>query len=199
MGAMIILAIAAVAILLQPAPADRVVLLPGPDGKVGAVNVKTAGGERLLDQAYAGAAVDRRGGIETVREDAATVRERYGAALGAQPARPVSFVLNFVLNFATGSDELTPASKPLLDQVIAEVSRRSAAEIVVIGHTDRVGTEAANDALALKRAETVRSALLAAGVSARLDVAGRGEREPLIPTADEVDEPRNRRVEINVR
>ena len=199
MGAAIILAIAAAAVLMQPAPTDRVILLPGPDGEVGAVTVKSTGGERLLDQAYAGAAVDRRGGIETVREDAATVRERYCAALGAQPDRPVSFVLNFMLNFATGSDEMTPASRPVLDQVIAEVSRRSAAEIVVIGHTDRVGTEAANDVLALKRAEAVRSALLAAGVSARIDVAGRGEREPLIASADEVDEPRNRRVEINVR
>lgn len=195
MGAAIILAIAAAAILMQAAPADRVVLLPGPDGQVGAVTVKTAGGERLLDQAYAGAAVDRRGGIETVSEDAASVRERYGAALGAQPMRPVSFMLNFT----SATDELTPESRPLLDQVIAEVSRRAAAEIVVIGHTDRVGTEADNDALALKRAETVRSALLAAGVSARIDVAGRGEREPLVATADGVDEPRNRRVEISVR
>ncbi len=195
MGAAIILAIAAVAILLQPAPADRVVLLPGPDGKVGSVNVKSTGGQRLLDQAYAGAAVDRRGGIEAVREDAATVRERYGAALGAQPMRPVSFVLNF----ASATGELTPESRSVLEQVIAEVARRADAEIAVIGHTDRVGTEAANDALALQRAEAVRSALLAAGVAARIDVAGRGEREPLIPTADEVDEPRNRRVEINVR
>jgi len=39
-----------------------------------------------------------------------------------------------------------------------------------------------------------------AGVAAdRISVAGRGEREPLVPTADEVAEPRNRRVEINVR
>jgi outer membrane protein OmpA-like peptidoglycan-associated protein len=32
-----------------------------------------------------------------------------------------------------------------------------------------------------------------------INVAGRGEREPVVPTADEVSEPRNRRVEINVR
>jgi len=33
----------------------------------------------------------------------------------------------------------------------------------------------------------------------RIVIAGRGEREPIVPTADNVDEPRNRRVEINVR
>jgi outer membrane protein OmpA-like peptidoglycan-associated protein len=195
MGAVIIIAIAVVAIMMQPAPADRVVLLPGADGKTGAVSVKTAGGERLLDQAYAAAAVDRQGRIEAVREDEASVRARYGAALGAQPMRPASFVVNFV----SGTDELTAESRPVLDQVKTESARRPAAEIVAIGHTDRVGTDAANDALSLKRAEAVRAALLAAGVAARIEAAGRGEREPLIATADEVAEPRNRRVEINVR
>lgn len=199
MGAVIMLAIAAVVLIMQTAPADRVVLLPGPDGKAGAVDVRTASGERRLDQAFAAVAVDRAGGIESVREDAASVRERYGAALAAQPVRPTSFLLNFTMNFATGSDEITPESRPVLEQIIAEVSRRSAAEIVVIGHTDRVGSEAANDVLSLKRAEAVRLALIAAGIEARIDVAGRGEREPLVPTADEVAEPRNRRVEINVR
>ena len=195
MGPVIILAIAALAIAMQPTAQDRVVLLPGPDGKVGAVNIKTAGGERLLDQAYAAVVADSRGGIETVHEDAATVRERFGAALAAQPLRPVSFVVYFV----SGTDELTAESRPMLDQAKTEVARRPAAEIVVIGHTDRVGSDADNDALSLKRAESVGAALLAAGVSSSIDTAGRGEREPLITTADEVAEPRNRRVEINVR
>lgn len=195
MGPVIVAAVAAIAILLQPEPADRVVLLPDANGKVGAVMVKTAGGERLLDQAYAGAVVDRQGRIEAVREDATTVRERFGAALAAQPMRPVSFVVNFV----SGTDQLTPESQAVLEQLKTEIARRPAAEIVAIGHTDRIGTDAVNDALSLKRAETVRDAVLAVGVSVRVDVAGRGEREPLIPTADEVSEPRNRRVEINIR
>lgn len=195
MGPVIVAAVAAIAILLQAEPADRVVLLPDANGKVGAVMVKTAGGERLLDQAYAGAVVDRQGRIEAVREDATTVRERFGAALAAQPMRPVSFVVNFV----SGTDQLTPESQAVLEQLKTEIARRPAAEIVAIGHTDRIGTDAVNDALSLKRAETVRDAVLAVGVSVRVDVAGRGEREPLIPTADEVSEPRNRRVEINIR
>jgi outer membrane protein OmpA-like peptidoglycan-associated protein len=195
MEAVIIIAIAVVAIMMQPAPADRVVLLPGADGKTGAVSVKTPGGERLLDQPYAAAAVDRQGRIEAAREDEASVRERYGAALGAQPMRPVSFVVNFV----SGTDELTTESRPVLDQIKAEAARRPAAEIVAIGHTDRVGTDAANDALSLKRAEAVRASLLSAGVAARIEAAGRGEREPMVATADEVAEPRNRRVEVNVR
>ena len=70
----------------------------------------------------------------------------------------------------------------------------------MIGHTDRVGTVPYNDALSLRRAERARDELVKAGVPAdRIRVEGRGEREPLVATADEVAEPRNRRVEIDVR
>ena len=73
-------------------------------------------------------------------------------------------------------------------------------EITVIGHTDRVGSVPDNDALALQRAMAVRVRLLRAGIgNDNIEVVGRGEREPLIVTADEVVEPRNRRVEIAIR
>ena len=114
----------------------------------------------------------------------------------AQPPRPVSFTVYFL----TGRDELTPESRALFDGIKAELARRPAPEITAIGHTDRVGTISANDALSARRAQAVKAALVAAGIPAtQIDVAGRGEREPLVPTADEVDEPRNRRVEISVR
>jgi outer membrane protein OmpA-like peptidoglycan-associated protein len=102
--------------------------------------------------------------------------------------------------FVSGRDELTPDSGPILEQVKAELARRPAPEIAVIGHTDRVGKLETNDALSLKRAQFVRDALVGAGIDAsQMEVSGRGEREPLVPTADEVAEPKNRRVEINVR
>jgi len=72
--------------------------------------------------------------------------------------------------------------------------------VELIGHTDTVGAKLANDLLSKQRAETMRKFLLDAGISMdRIEVSGRGEREPLVPTGNEVDEPRNRRVEINVR
>jgi outer membrane protein OmpA-like peptidoglycan-associated protein len=83
---------------------------------------------------------------------------------------------------------------------VDEIARRPAPEIVVIGHTDRVGAVPYNDTLSLRRAERVRDELVKVGIAAdRIRVAGRGEREPLVPTADEVAEARNRRVEINVQ
>ena len=69
---------------------DRVVLLPDPDGKVGAVVVRSAGGEKVLDTAYAGAEVVKGGAISPRQESAEGVKARYGSVLGATPPRPVS-------------------------------------------------------------------------------------------------------------
>jgi outer membrane protein OmpA-like peptidoglycan-associated protein len=80
------------------------------------------------------------------------------------------------------------------------LGRRPAPEIAVIGHTDRVGSVQSNDALSLRRAQRIRDDMGKLGVPVdQIQVAGRGEREPLVATEDEVAEPRNRRVEISVR
>ena len=196
MNPIIIPAVALVAYLLTPPPPDRIVLLPSADGKPTALVLKSAQGEAVLDRPYAAADVSSTGAITSAQSSSEEVRARFGSVLAAQPQRPVSWLLYFV----SGSDELTPESKPVLEQVKAELMRRPAPEIAVIGHTDRVGTIEFNDALSLKRTQFVRDALVGAGIDARqIEASGRGEREPLVATPDEVDEPRNRRVEINVR
>lgn len=175
---------------------DRIVLLPGADGSTGAVVIRGAAGEKVLDKAYAGLEVSTTSMAERT-EDATSVNQRYGSTLGAQPPRPVAYVVNF----ASGSaSQLTPESKPVIEQMKTTLNGRPAPEITVIGHTDRVGKVEANDALSLKRAQAVRDILVDAGIpGARMEVAGRGEREPVVPTEDEVAEPRNRRVEISIR
>jgi len=177
-------------------PRERIVLLPDQDGTTGRVIVTTNSGELVLDKPYASADVYAQGKVEQVGEAEATVRQRFGAALDARPPAPVSFTVYFVFD----KDELTAQSLQQFGRIKTELAARPAPEVVVIGHTDRVGAVPYNDALSLKRAGTVRSALIAAGIpAAQIDIAGRGEREPAVPTADEVDEPRNRRVEILVR
>jgi outer membrane protein OmpA-like peptidoglycan-associated protein len=84
--------------------------------------------------------------------------------------------------------------------VLAELKQRPLPDIVVIGHTDSVGSLASNDKLSLARAERMREIIIALGIPAeRIQAAGRGKRELLVPTGDNVSEPRNRRVEIDVR
>lgn len=183
--------------VFQGPPQDHVVLLPDSMGKVGAVFVKTAKGEQLLNTAYASAEVSTRGHLSTRQDDATAVRDRYQATLTALPQKPASFTVYFVF----GSDQqLTPESKRVLEQLKAAVASRPAPEITVIGHTDRVGNLEDNDDLSVRRAGSVRDILADVGVQgATIDIAGRGEREPLVLTADEVAEEKNRRVEISLR
>lgn len=198
MDALIVPLIALSAYLLTPPPPqDRILLLPDADGKVGAVVVKSASGEKVLDTAYTGVAVDARGAMADAAESEASVKARYGVALDARPPRPQSFTVYFVSGSAT---ELAPESKLVFEQVKSALATRPAPEITVIGHTDSVGKLESNDVLSSGRAATVRDQLRAAGIhAASMEVSGRGERELLVQTADEVGEPRNRRVEISVR
>ena len=141
-------------------------------------------------------AVLQAGILGAATSDAAAVAQRYRALLAVQPARPRSFVIPFESN----ANRLGPAAAPLLAEMRAALALLPAAEVIVIGHTDRVGSVEANDRLSLLRARAVGDLLVEAGLDrAMITVLGRGERAPLVPTADEVAEARNRRVEIKVR
>lgn len=175
---------------------DQVILLPNADGSQSTLILKTEAGEQIIDQPYDGVSVNQNGGITLNKETPESVSTRYGEALNAQPKRPTSYTVYFV----TGKDEIAPESLAVVDQVKADLKTRKVPEIVVIGHTDRVGNVEGNDDLSLKRANVMRDILLANGITAEhIEIAGRGEREPLVSTADEVAEPKNRRVEISVR
>jgi outer membrane protein OmpA-like peptidoglycan-associated protein len=180
----------------KPVRNDLYVLLPDAEGKTGSLSVDSGGQQATLDRPYASARVAEPGRVQagTITEQEA--RQTFGAAVEAQPARPASFTVYFL----EGRDELTPDSRQLLSRIVDEIARRPAPEIVVIGHTDRVGAVPFNDALSLRRAERVRNDLVQLGIQRdRITIAGRGEREPIVQTEDEVMEPRNRRVEITVR
>ncbi len=174
---------------------ERVILLPSDTDRPSAVVVKTRDGEVLLNTPYAG--VEIRGtALVSSSTTADEVARRYQGLLSAQPQKPRPFTMFFVL----GTDELTTASKVAFDDARRQVSSWLAAEVVVIGHTDRIGSLEYNDTLSRKRAQMVASRLVMSGVPADvIEVAARGEREPLIHTSDGVPEPRNRRVEIKVR
>ena len=84
--------------------------------------------------------------------------------------------------------------------MLDEIKRRPEPDMLVTGHADNVGSDAFNDKLSLARAERMRELLTGRGIPPdRIQVAGRGKREPLVNTRDGVAEERNRRVEINVR
>lgn len=180
---------------LQRGPTEQITLLPNQDGKESAVIITTAGKDTVLDKPYQTAAVDSRGAV-TAGGDSAAIKARYGALLDTLPQRAAVFTVYFI----TDTDSLTEESAAQLAQIKSQLALRPAPEIIVIGHTDTVAKREYNVALSLRRAETVKQILVESGIAAdQIVVQGRGEREPLVPTADGVDEPRNRRVEIRVR
>jgi outer membrane protein OmpA-like peptidoglycan-associated protein len=174
------------------------VVVPAADGHIGRIVVQPAGGgeSRVIDTAYGAERVRGDGRMEHATLSEGEVRSMFGATLEALPGRPMSFVLYFL----EGRDELTDASKVELDKVFGELKRRPLPDIVVIGHTDTVGGLEYNDKLSRARADRLREMLIELGIPAeRIQAAGRGKRELLVPTEDNVSEARNRRVEINVR
>lgn len=183
-------------LLAACAPTTRVTLLPRADGRASAVTVTTGQGTLLLDKAYQQADVARNGDLSTDTTTAERLQARHPELIALQPLPPE----RFVLEFEPGTSQLTPDSQARLDTVMVQARARAGGEIVVTGHTDRQGSLEANDQLSLERAHAIRQLLVERGFKPDLiDAVGRGEREPVVPTEDEVAEPRNRRAEILVR
>ena len=174
---------------------ERIILLPESGGGPTSLVVRQGEREVLLDRPYGAAELTI---ADPFRYEAtpAEVQATFDAALSAQPARAAHFTLYFV----EGSDDLTEDSKEAFERMFAELGKREVRDIVIVGHTDAVGSDQYNDALARKRADAVSALLVARGVAASDIVAiGRGKRDLLIPTPSGIAEPRNRRVEVVVR
>ena len=103
----------------------------------------------------------------------------------------------YMVFFDHNSAALTNQAKAILDWAAKAYSDCANARVLMAGHTDRVGTDEANLALSKAMASGVRQYLISKGVPARqFNVVSLGERQPLVPTEDEVSEPQNRRVEF---
>ena len=126
----------------------------------------------------------------------ADVQRMFGDALSALPPAPRRFTLFFKFE----SDELTDQSQALIPQILGAVKEHAVQDVVVVGHTDTMGTQQANYGLGLKRAMMIRNLLVAAGLDgSTIEATSVGELDPLVTTPDETPEPRNRRVDISVR
>jgi outer membrane protein OmpA-like peptidoglycan-associated protein len=184
-----------------PAEAETVVVVVPSrhDGHVGAVVVSRGDDTQLLNTAYVSARSGSTGRIRTValkQSEVEELRKTFAAASEALPERAETYKLYFDL----ASDNLTPESSQMLENVLDEVARRAAAEVIVTGHSDTLGTLETNEALSLRRAGRVRDMIIARGVDPAIVTAvGRGKSELEIETGEDVEEVRNRRVEITVR
>ena len=174
-----------------------IVLVPDPEGKVGQIVVKNQAGELTLKDAYSAteAQKDQAPSAPKIMTRQA-VESLFKEVFEANPLDPAKFILYF----SAGTIRLTDDSKTRLNEVLDEVKKRLPCDVYIAGHTDTVGKKELNAKLSLERAEIVKNELVKIGVDAALiRVASHGENDPLVPTPDEVDEPKNRRVEVFIR
>jgi outer membrane protein OmpA-like peptidoglycan-associated protein len=81
----------------------------------------------------------------------------------------------------------------------ASLEEYEGTEVLVVGHTDSTGTDAYNQTLSERRAESARTYLLGAGLEAgRVRAVGRGELEPIASNDTETGRQDNRRVEVAI-
>ena len=175
-----------------------VVLLSDPDGNIGHLTVANAGGTVDMKQ-HAEATVvtgreSRPGTPATMAEG--QIAAQFSEVLALVPPQPV----HFLLYFQTGSTDLTPESAAMLPQILQRIGSRKSQNISVIGHSDRAGNWDNNLRLSKERALAVSRLLMQAGVPEKqLAITSHGEENPVVKTADDVAEPRNRRVEVIVK
>ena len=104
------------------------------------------------------------------------------------------------ISFDTNSAAIRPQLRSVLDPFAASVKDDPNTRLTIVGHTDSTGSDRVNNPLSVERAQSVRDYLSARGVSPqRVEVAGRGEREPIADNNTEAGRAKNRRVEIYLR
>ena len=155
-----------------------------------------AGGDRTVVQGdYSVAKLGSKKDYET-QTDSTAVQDEHGDLLSNMPQQPS----NYTLYFGYDSTDLTAESEATVDSIFGDVKNREQADVVVVGHTDRSGTDAYNDRLSLERAVEIKDLLVKRGMDeTRIRAAGRGERDPLVETPDGIKNDRNRRVQVIVR
>ncbi len=132
----------------------------------------------------------------------ASLQVRFGAPSVAPPppAPPPVAATSFMVFFDWDRSNLSQQALNTIKQAAGAFKSKGSARITATGHTDTSGPEAYNMALSLRRANTVKDALVREGVPATaISVIGRGEQGLLVQTPDGVREPQNRRVEIVIQ
>ena len=103
------------------------------------------------------------------------------------------------LLFDFDSDRLREASKDNLNNLASSLSQFGDSRLLLVGHTDDVGSDTYNADLSRRRASAVASYLISRGVpSARVSTQGRGESEPIAPNDTDANRQKNRRVEVAI-
>jgi len=122
-------------------------------------------------------------------------------APAAAPAAPTSEKVSFAADtfFDFDKSVLKPDGKAKLDDLVSKLQGMNLEVIIAVGHTDSVGTDAYNQKLSVRRAESVKAYLVSKGIEAnRVYTEGKGKKQPVASNKTAEGRAKNRRVEIEV-
>jgi outer membrane protein OmpA-like peptidoglycan-associated protein len=182
-----------------PALQNLIVLLPNEDGVTkSSIVVTNAGGSQALTEANTAVKVERADTApgQPFKMDQSEIESLFQSTLSFIPTQEARFNLYFLL----GGTELTPESVAVLPRIFEAYKERHSTDVSIIGHTDTTGDSAANVRLGQARAEQIGKMIQALGVDkSSIFTESHGATDLLVPTKENVAEPRNRRVEVIVR
>jgi outer membrane protein OmpA-like peptidoglycan-associated protein len=128
------------------------------------------------------------------------IRYAFGTAPAPAPVAAPEPARTYLVFFDWDRDTLTDRARQIIAEAAANSRRVQSTRIEVSGHADRSGSTQYNQGLSLRRANNVAAELVRLGVPRNeIVIQAFGESRPLVPTADGVREPQNRRVEIVLR
>ncbi len=117
------------------------------------------------------------------------------------PVKPVAAKVTLAADVLFDFDKsvLKPAGKSKLDDLVAKIRGINLEVVIAIGHTDSIGSDAYNQKLSVRRAESVKAYLVSKGVEPnRIYTEGKGEKQPVASNKTKDGRQKNRRVEIEV-
>ena len=115
------------------------------------------------------------------------------------PPAPVKGPKQFIVFFGFNKSNLTPEAARVVADAAAAAKEYGSASISVVGHTDTSGSDAYNQALSMRRSQTVKDGLVAQGIpGSMVSTSGRGEAELMVQTGNGVKEPQNRRATMDL-
>ena len=142
------------------------------------------------------------------RSVGATITYKFSSAVGRAAPAPAAYVpppvqapapapQSYLVFFDFNKSDLTAQATQIVDQAASNAGPAKVTRLTVTGHTDTVGSDAYNMRLSRRRAESVAARLEKDGIpSSEIEIVAKGKRDLLVPTADGVREPQNRRVQI---
>ncbi|GHB02815.1 OmpA family protein [Modicisalibacter luteus] len=156
--------------------------------------------DRAVIGAAVGAAAGSGIGYYMDRQEAQLRESLQGTGIGVE-RQGDNIVLNMPssVTFAFDSSDLTSEARQALNDAAAVMQQYPETRIAIAGHTDNSGSDAYNQQLSERRAQSVGNYLIQNGVSAqRLAMTGYGESQPVASNANEQGRAQNRRVEITL-